>query len=216
MLFYSRQLTITAMIVAACMSISTFIFLPALQQKIRNVLVLEAENQGILVETFKGALTLKTTTATPQFWEEFQSRYGRLANQKFRTVQIGIINNVFSGLVSSIGSITLLAIGSLLVVGRELTIGQLLAFNSMNANFIGFIATIIGFIDEFTRTKTATQRLTEVIDSTPEYQDDTEKPLNTTDRKWRGENPVPSPQAGRVRVGFFTMQLHIKLVLRLL
>jgi ATP-binding cassette, subfamily C, bacterial len=177
MVFYNSQLTVAAMIVAACMSISTFIFLPALQQKIRNVLVLEAENQGILVETFKGALTLKTTTATPQFWEEFQSRYGRLANQKFRTVQIGIINNVFSGLVSSIGSITLLAIGSLLVVGRELTIGQLLAFNSMNANFIGFIATIIGFIDEFTRTKTATQRLTEVIDSTPEYQDDTEKPF---------------------------------------
>jgi hypothetical protein len=28
----------------------------------------------------------------------------------------------------------------------------------------------------------------------------------------RGENPVPSPLAGRVRVGFFIMQLHIKLV----
>jgi hypothetical protein len=29
-----------------------------------------------------------------------------------------------------------------------------------------------------------------------------------------GENPVPSSLAGRVRVGFFIMQLHIKLDLR--
>ncbi|GJD16247.1 bacteriocin-processing peptidase. Cysteine peptidase. MEROPS family C39 [Rivularia sp. IAM M-261] len=177
MLFYSARLTVAAVIIAAIMSASTFIFLPALQQKIRSVLVLDAENQGILVETFKGALTLKTTAAAPQFWEEFQGKFGRLANQKFSTIQIGIINNVFSGLVSSIGGVALLGIGSFLVVDKELTIGQLLAFSSMNGNFIGFIATVIGFIDEFTRTKTATQRLTEVIDSTPEYTDDTVKPF---------------------------------------
>jgi ATP-binding cassette, subfamily C, bacterial len=177
MLFYSARLTVAAVIIAAVMSASTFIFLPALQQRIRNVLVLDAENQGILVETFKGALTLKTTTAAPQFWEELQGRFGRLASQKFSTIQIGIINNVFSGLISSIGSVALLGIGSFLVVDKEITIGQLLAFSSMNGNFVGFIATIIGFIDEFTRTKTATQRLTEVIDSTPEYTDDTVKPF---------------------------------------
>lgn len=177
MLFYSARLTVAAVIIAAIMSASTFIFLPALQQKIRSVLVLDAENQGILVETFKGALTLKTTAAAPQFWEEFQGKFGRLANQKFSTIQIGIINNVFSGLVSSIGGVALLGIGSFLVVDKEISIGQLLAFSSMNGNFIGFIATVIGFIDEFTRTKTATQRLTEVIDSTPEYTDDTVKPF---------------------------------------
>jgi ATP-binding cassette, subfamily C, bacterial len=175
MLFYSWKLTVAAIIIAAVMTLSTIVFLPALQQKIRSVLVLEAENQGLLVETFKGALTLKTTTAAPQFWEEFQSRFGHLANQTFRTVQIGIINKIFSGLVYAIGSIALLGFGSMLVISRELSIGQMLAFNGMNGNFLALITTVIGFVDEFTRAKTATQRLTEVIDCTPENQSDSKK-----------------------------------------
>ena len=177
MLFYSGKLTLVAVIIAVLMTSSTVAFLTTLQQKVRTVLVLDAENQGVLVESFKGALTLKTTTAAPQFWEEFQSRFGRLANLTFHTIQIGIINNTFAGLVSGIGSVALLWFGSSLVISKELSIGQLLAFNGMNGNFVGLIGTLIRFVDEFTRVKTATQRLTEVIDTTPENQGDTKKPF---------------------------------------
>ena len=177
MLFYSGKLTLLAVAIAALMTVSTFVFLPTLQQKTRSVLVLDAENQGVLVESFKGALTLKTTTAAPQFWEEFQSRFGRLANQTFRTIQIGIINSTFSGLVSGIGSVALLWFGSSLVISKELSIGQLLAFNGMNANFLALIATLVAFVDRFTNIQTATGRLTEVIDATPENQDNGKKPF---------------------------------------
>ncbi len=176
MLFYSVQLTLVAMAIALVMSLSTVVFLPTLQQKIRNVIVLSSENQGVLVETFKGAITLKTTAAAPQFWEEFQNRFSRQANYTFRTVQISFINNIFSNLVASVGAITLLWVGSRLVISEELTIGMLLAFNSMNGNFTNFVNSAIGFVDEFARAKTATQRLTEVIDAEPETADDVEKP----------------------------------------
>ncbi|MEH2010955.1 peptidase domain-containing ABC transporter [Nostoc sp.] len=177
MVFYSWKLTLLAFVIAIVMSLSTVVFLPTLQQKIRSILVLDAENQGILVESFKGALTLKTTTAAPQFWEEFQNRFGRLANKTFSTIQIGIINNIFSGLVYAIGSVSLIGFGSILVISKELSIGQLLAFNGMNGNFLAFIGAVLGFIDEFMRAKTATERLTEVIDSTSETQSDTDKPF---------------------------------------
>jgi len=176
MLFYSVKLAIVAGAIAILMTLSTFIFLPTLQQKIRNVLVLSSENQGVLVETFKGAITLKTTAAQPQFWEEFQSRYSRQANFTFRTIQISFINNIFSNLVSSIGTIVLLWVGSSLVISEELTIGMLLAFNSMNDNFTTFVDSVISFVDEFTRAKTSIQRLAEVIDATPETSDDVQKP----------------------------------------
>jgi ATP-binding cassette subfamily C protein len=177
MLFYSWKLTTAAVGFAALMSLSTVVFLPTIRDKTRSLLVLQAENQGVLVETFKGALTLKTTTAAPQFWEELQSRFGRLANITFRTTQIGIITSTFSGLVSSISSVGLLWLGSSLVIGKELTIGQLLAFNSMNGNFLGFIGMVVGFVDRLARVQTATQRLTEVIDATPENEGDTKKPF---------------------------------------
>jgi ATP-binding cassette, subfamily C, bacterial len=179
MFFYSWKLTVVAILVAILMSLSTVVFQPSLQQKTRDVLVTEAEAQGVLVETFKGALTLKTTTASPQFWDEFQNRFSRVAKLTLGTMQIGIINNSFSTLVSGIGSVALLWFGGNLVINpaENLSIGQLLAFNSMNGNFVGLIGTIITFVDEFTRAKTATQRLTEVIDATPENEGDSRKPF---------------------------------------
>jgi ATP-binding cassette subfamily C protein len=177
MWFYSWKLFGAAILIAVLMTLSTVTFLPILQQKTRRALTLETENQGILVETFKGALTLKTTNASSKFWEELQDRFSRLANLSFRTNQIGIINNIFSEFVSGVGSIILLWFGSTLVIQGELTIGQLLAFNSMNRNFVLLISTSIGVIDEFTRVETATKRLTEVIDYTPETKGDAKKPF---------------------------------------
>jgi ABC-type bacteriocin/lantibiotic exporter with double-glycine peptidase domain len=175
MVFYSVKLLAVSVVISACMSFSTLIFLPTLQQTIRKFLVLEAENQGILVEIFKGALTVKTTASGPQFWEELQSRFGRLTRVGFRTVQIDIINTIFSGFVSQAGSAALLWFGSSLVISKELTIGQLLAFNSMNGNFLAFIGATVGLVDEFTRAQTATQRLIEVVDFPPEDGKDLQK-----------------------------------------
>ncbi|HIK08641.1 MAG TPA: peptidase domain-containing ABC transporter [Trichormus sp. M33_DOE_039] len=179
MAFYSWKLTVVALFISILMTISTVIFQPTLQQKTRDVLVTEAEAQGVLVETFKGALTLKTTTASPQFWEEFQIRFGKMSTLTLSTIQISVINGTFSNFVSAVGSVALLWYGGNLVVNPQenLSIGQLLAFNSMNANFVGLIGTVITFVDEFTRAKTATQRLTEVIDATPENQEDGKKPF---------------------------------------
>jgi ATP-binding cassette subfamily C protein len=179
MAFYSWKLTLLATLIAVLMTIAPFIFQSTLQQKTRELLVKDAETQGVLVETFKGALTLKTTAAGSQFSEELQTRFGKLATLTLRTMQIGIINNTFSSFVSAIGGIILLWYGGNLVINpaENLSIGQLLAFNSMNGNFLGLIATVISFVEEFTRAKTSVQRLTEVIDTTPENENDGRKPF---------------------------------------
>jgi ATP-binding cassette subfamily C protein len=179
MFFYSWKLTLVALVISVVMTTSTFIFQPTLQQKTNELLITEAETQGVLVETFKGALTLKTTASRRQFWDELQNRFNRLARLTFQTMQIGIINNTFSGFVSGIGGVVLLWFGGYLVINpaENISVGQLLAFNSMNGNFISLISTVINFVDEFTRAKTATRRLTEVIDATPEEEDDHKKPF---------------------------------------
>ena len=168
MLTYSSKLTLISAAMTGLMFIPVMLFMPTLQQKTRTGLVLDAENQGFLVETFKGAMTLKTSNAAPQAWEELQSRFGRLASVNFRTNQIAIANGLISQFVSAISSVVLLWFGSSLVIAQHLSIGQLMAFNSMNANFVGLIATVIGFVDEFAVAQTAIQRIDEVIDSTPE------------------------------------------------
>jgi ATP-binding cassette subfamily C protein len=176
MLIYHVPLTISALFIGALMTCSTVILLPILQQKTRRFFALEAENQGILVETFKGALTLKTTTSQEQLWEELQGRFGRLANLAFRTSQIGVVNDVFSGVISGVGNVAILWIGSQFVITDALSIGQLLAFITLNRNISGWIESLVKFVDDLTRVRTANQRLADVIDATTEIQDRSKLP----------------------------------------
>ncbi len=168
--FYSPKLMLVALILAIITSISTVVLLPKIKQNISRLLVLAAENTALLVETFKGAIVLKAKNAAPQLWEEFQIRYGRQANLTFLQNQLAITNNIFSGFFSLSGETILLWFGSNLVFSNELTIGQLLALNTMNRNFLLFITTTIGFINQFAFVRSAIERLNEVIESPPEVE----------------------------------------------
>ncbi|MGK7934966.1 MAG: peptidase domain-containing ABC transporter, partial [Xenococcaceae cyanobacterium] len=175
MLFYSIKLTFVVVTISLCMSISTILFLPILRQKTRSVIVADAENQGLLLESFKGALTLKAINAAPQAWEEIQNRFVRFSSLSFRTIQIGIINLVSSRLFSNLGTIAVLWYGGTLVIESQLSVGQLVAFHSLNRNLILLIAYVVSWVEEFTRVRTAAERLTEVINTIPETEDNNRK-----------------------------------------
>jgi ATP-binding cassette subfamily B protein len=75
MLTYSAPLTLAAIACYAAVVICNLSFLPAVQSKIKKLLVGSSENQGYLVEVFRAATVLKTTEATPQAWQEYQLGY---------------------------------------------------------------------------------------------------------------------------------------------
>ena len=176
MLSYNIKLTFIAALLAFLMFLSTLIFLPMLRQKTRNLLSQDAENQAVLIETFKGAITLKTIGAAPQLWEEFKFRFSRLAQVSFKTIQISIANNTSSRLVERIGGILFLWFGSSLVISQELTTGQLLALYSLNRNISILLINLVIFTDEFVRVDAAAQRLIEVIETPAETKKNVHKP----------------------------------------
>ena len=127
---------------------------------------LDAENQGLLIEILKNVVTLKTLSAVDDFWEELEEKFERLAGLKQETMRFGIINQTFSDFIISVGGLVLLWYGSRLVIAGDIrTLGQLLAFISMNRNFTGFIEAAIELIDEIARLKLSIQRIEEVTQS---------------------------------------------------
>ena len=69
----------------------------------------------------------------------------------------------------------MLWLGSYLVINNTLSIGQLMAYSAISANFLGFLSSIISLIDEFIVLQVVIQRLTEVIDTPTEDIDDANK-----------------------------------------
>ena len=178
LLLYSWKLMVITGSTAVLMTLSTVVFLPKLRQKVRTVLAEEGDNQAILVETFKGGLTLKTTSAAPQLWEQLQSRFGRVANMTFRAIHIATVNHTFSDVFSHLGSVGLLWFGSKQVIAGEISIGQLVASYTMTQNVIRLVTDLVVIINELIWLKVAAERLTVVIDAKPEMQpEDFKKPL---------------------------------------
>ncbi|MBW4494008.1 MAG: peptidase domain-containing ABC transporter [Oscillatoria princeps RMCB-10] len=176
MLFYSWQLTLASLAAFVTVTGVNLLFLPALRHKTRAGIVLGTENQGFLVETFRGVQILKTTQATPQAWQEYQTNYGRLANLGWSAMKLGLYSSTITGILSNLTNIALLWLGSYLVINRTLSIGQLLAFNGMSGNFLGFLSSAIGLADEFITAQIVMERLTEVIDATAEDENEDKKP----------------------------------------
>ncbi|NJM20355.1 MAG: peptidase domain-containing ABC transporter [Richelia sp. RM2_1_2] len=176
MLFYSWTLTLASILSFLVVTGINLLFLPAMRQKTRNMIVSGTENQGFLVETFRGVQVLKTTQATPQAWQEYQGNYGRLANLGWKTMKLGLYSGTITNFFSALNGIALLWLGSYLVINDTLSIGQLLAFQGMSSNFLGFLSSVVGLIDEFITAQIVIQRLTEVIDATPEDENDFKKP----------------------------------------
>ena len=178
MCFYSQRLTLVAGGVLICITSATLVLLPMIRQKVRSYLILDTENQGLLVEVFKGAATLKTTNSVPHFRDEFQARFGKLSRNAYQLNKLSIINNVFTSFVSQIGNISILWYGSILVISSEISIGQLLAFTSLSRNLLSFMSTLVEFAVDITQVTEAQKRLSEVIDAPPEEeQTKKKKPL---------------------------------------
>lgn len=176
MLFYSPTLTAASFAVFVGMTGISFLFLPALRQKTRSLIVQGTENQGFLVETFRGVQVLKTSQSTPQAWQEYQTNFGRLANLGWGMMKLELYSGTTTTILSTCASVMLLWLGSYLVINHTLSIGQLLAYNGLSGNFFGFLTAAIGLIDEFITAQVVLQRLTEVIDATPEDANDFKKP----------------------------------------
>lgn len=122
MLFYSWELTLASIVAFIIITAVNLLFLPAMRQKTRNIIVSGTENQGFLVETFRGVQVLKTTQATPQAWEEYQGNYGRLANLGWGMMKLELYSSTLTGILSTFITIGILWMGSYLVINRTLTI----------------------------------------------------------------------------------------------
>lgn len=176
MLFYSWQLTLASIIAFVLVAVVNLLFLPAMHQQSRKEIVLGTENQGFLVETFRCVQVLKTTQATPQAWQEYQANYGRIANLGWKSMKLELYSGTLTDTASTLTNIGVLWLGSYLVISETLSIGQLLAFHGMSGNFLEFLSSGIGLFDEFVTARVVIQRLNEVIDTSPEDENDFKKP----------------------------------------
>ena len=179
MSIYSWSLTLMALAAFSVVLVLNVFFLPVLRQKLRSLIVQGTENQGFLVETFRGALLLKTGNATPQAWEEYQKNFGRITNLRWSAMKLGLYRDSATGLIASLTALMILSYGGRLVIEGALSIGQLIAFYGLSLNFFGFVGGLVQLTDDFIGAKVVMERLSGILDVPAEGMDNLQKPWVT-------------------------------------
>lgn len=176
MLIYSFPLTIVAGILFLMTLIFALIPVQVLQVKNQNLFVYESQVQSLLSEIFQGSISLKASGLISQFWQELQSRLGRIANVAYRWHQWQIFQQVFLQFSRNLSSLILLGLGSQGVVNQSLSLGQLLGVVLLYQNWQNCAEELVKLRVNLGKVKLVTKRLTEIIERRPETQGDYQKP----------------------------------------
>ena len=170
MLTYNVWLTLAAVTCYLVVIVANLCFLPAQAQLAKNLLVKGADNQGHLVELFRGMSVLKCSDATAQAWQEYQRNIGKLTNLSWMALRLDLKESTLTSLLGSLSGLALLWYGSSFVIQQQLSIGQLLAFNGMGTNVLAFLTGISAVSQEFLRADVVLKRMSEVLSERPEDQ----------------------------------------------
>jgi ABC-type bacteriocin/lantibiotic exporter with double-glycine peptidase domain len=171
MALYSPPLTLAALAGQGLVLLAYAAVLPALQRRTRALTVQSAENQGFLVEVFRGSTLLRTTAAHQQAWQEFQRNFGRLAHLAWDALLLELRAGTLTTLLASLTTIGVLWYGSTFVLSGRMTIGQLLAFHGMSANVLVFLGALGGATENLLRSRIVISRLSDVLQEEPEDAD---------------------------------------------
>jgi ABC-type bacteriocin/lantibiotic exporter with double-glycine peptidase domain len=175
MVIYSLPLTLISLAAYAIITIIQLSFWPATRGLSASAILKNADNQGFLVELFRGAQILKSSNAGIQAWEEFQKNFGELSRLSWRSGQLRIMSETLMEMLSAFLHIGILTYGSTFVLAGTLSIGQLLAFSGLGMNVLAFLTKASTFTVQVIADSSIFGRLTEVLESPGEEPDPARK-----------------------------------------
>lgn len=170
MLYFNAWLTLAAV---GFMFFDVFIIRyisPKLRQLNRESFVKEAEQESQLIESIRGAQTLKTMGADFMARWKYENNFAAVANMEFKEARLSQFAGLLSGTLDSLGDIAVLFLGGAYVIWGDMTVGELIAFTVFANGVQGPIGAVLGKWDELQETYVAVERLNDILDKEPEIQ----------------------------------------------
>jgi subfamily B ATP-binding cassette protein HlyB/CyaB len=170
MWFYSPFLLAIVVGTIVLYAIICFIITPPLRRRIEERFQRGAESQAFLVESVTGVQTLKAAAVEPQMqtrWERLQSAYVKAG---FQAAKLNIWGGQAIQLVSKVSTALILYVGAKLVIGGNLSVGELVAFNMLAGRVAEPVLRLAGLWQQFQEARVGVDRLGDVLNAPTEAQ----------------------------------------------
>ncbi|MEH2533496.1 subfamily B ATP-binding cassette protein HlyB/CyaB [Bradyrhizobium sp. AZCC 1588] len=127
-----------------------------------------SENQAFLVESVTGVETLKAMAVEPQMQRRWEEQLAGYVGASFRVLSL---NNTASQAVQMINKLVIAAtlyFGARLVIGGDLTVGELVAFNMLAGRVSTPVLRLAQMWQDFHQARLSIDRLGDILNTIPE------------------------------------------------
>ncbi|MBX2829929.1 MAG: type I secretion system permease/ATPase [Rhodospirillales bacterium] len=148
--------------------ILAFVVTPILRKRLDEKFQRGAENQAFLVESVTGVETLKALAVEPQMQRRWEEQLAGYVHSSFKTANLGNVAGQLTQLISKITTVLTLYFGATAVVGGDMTVGQLVAFNMLAGRVTGPILRLAQLWNDFQQARISIDRLGDILNSPTE------------------------------------------------
>ncbi|MDF2870916.1 MAG: transporter CbaT [Anaerocolumna sp.] len=142
-----------------------------------------AQLTSYMVESLNGIQTVKAYNAERKVDLETEKKFIKLLKSVFKLSWVSNLQGSLVGLTELTGGIVILWVGAYNVIQGNISIGQLIAFNSLLAYFLDPVKNLINLQPQMQTAVVAADRLGEILDLEPERNETENKKINPVDLK---------------------------------
>jgi ATP-binding cassette, subfamily B, bacterial HlyB/CyaB len=168
MLYYSIWLTLIVLVSLPCYALLSAICIPILRSILKEKFNRGAENHSFLVEALSGIGTVKAMAVEPQLTRRWDNQLAAYVATSFRATTIGTIAHSGVTLIGKLVTVGTMWLGARLVIGGEMTVGQLIAFTMLSGQVSQPIMRLAQLWNDFQQTGISVERLGDILNSRTE------------------------------------------------
>ncbi len=172
MISYSVQLTFVSLAVVPILGLMIVLINPLVLRLIKQRNNRFADSQSYLVEVVSGIQTVKAQNIELKSRWEWSSRYAKYITASFKTILTGTAAGTISSFLNQVGNLAQLWVGAYLVLGNEITLGQLIAFRIISGNVTGSLLRFVSVWQSFQEVSMSIDMLKDVVDTPTETSDE--------------------------------------------
>jgi ATP-binding cassette, subfamily B, bacterial HlyB/CyaB len=168
MFLYNVKLTLLLIAFVVPMLALTVLMTPKVKSFRRDVFRATTDAKAYLMEALGGADTVKGMGIERPVRLKWEKKYAQALDVQYRAQSFNIGVGLAGNLLSAATTIAILWAGADLVLTRELSIGQLIAFNALMGSVLAPLMGLIGLWSLLNDASVAMERLGDVLDLEPE------------------------------------------------
>jgi ATP-binding cassette subfamily B protein len=168
MFYYSMPLTFVALAVLPLFATLTIVATPILRNWLNETFNRNADSQSFLVETVTGIHSVKAHAAEPVTRERWEGLFARFIRTGFKASTTSNISSNIGDFLTNFSTMLILWFGAKLVIDRQLTVGQLVAFQMLSGRVTGPLLRLVQLWQSLQQVLLSVDRIGDILNVAPE------------------------------------------------